>query len=242
MYAERFNTDRYEELMRRTSLVIVPVGSHEAHGRHCPLGTDNMIPARLCADIEARMGDRVMIAPLVPYGYTPLLEAFPGTVSIRAEALIDIYTDIGLGLAKWGAKTIVFMNGHGGNIPMLGIACDRISKAGVVAAAISYWATFSRDILTVCETQGHAGEDETSLVLAIDETLVERSKERRHMKVSAISPIAGPGVLEARFPGACNGDPTKASADKGERLYRLLLERNVETLDRLARGDFAKDM
>jgi creatinine amidohydrolase len=242
MYAEFLTTGRYAEAMSRTGLVVVPVGSHEAHGRHCPLGTDYLIPARLCADLDARMGDRVVIAPAVNYGYTPGLETFPGTVSVRAEALVDLYTDIGAGLAKWGARTIVFMNGHGGNIPMLTVACDRIAKAGAVAAAISYWATFSRDVLTICGTQGHAGEDETSLVLALDERLVDRGALRRHMRKSALLPLAGPGVLEARFPDAMNGDPAAASADKGRRLYALLLERNLETLERLARGEFAEDM
>jgi creatinine amidohydrolase len=242
MYADLLNTDQYRDLASRIPTVIVPVGSHEAHGRHCALGTDAMIPRRLCADIEARIGERVLIAPLLPYGYTPLLAEFPGTVSIGAETLIALYADIGIGLAKWGARNIVFMNGHGGNIPLLTIACDRIAAAGATAHAISYWATYSREILTVCDAQGHAGEDETSLVLAIDEALVDRSKMTRHMKKAFAMPLSGPGMKDARFPDAMNGDATKASTAKGEKLYALMLELNLRAIERIEKGQYTDDI
>lgn len=242
MYLDRIRSGRYAEATRGVEAFIVPVGSFEAHGPHCPLGTDCMIPERLCADLEARMGDRIAVAPPIHYGYTPSLAAFPGTVTVAAETLISLYAEVGLGLAKWGAKRVVFMNGHGGNIAMLSVACDRIGAAGTVAAAISYWLHYSRDILGVCGTQGHAGEDETSLVLALDESLVEMGAARRHMRKGFLTPLSGPGTLESRFPEALNGDPGAASADKGRRLYELILERNVQAIERIIAGDYADDL
>ena len=238
MYLSKIRSGDYETAMAGVEAIIVPIGSHEAHGPHCPLGTDAMIPERLCADIEARMGDRIAVAPGVNYGYTPYLAGFPGTVSIEAETLIALYTDIGTGLGAWGKKPIIFMNGHGGNIPMLTVACERIGRTGVVAAAISWWATFSSDVLSVCATQGHAGEDETSLVLALDEALVDRVVAGRHMRRSFIYPLAGPGTGEARFPEAMNGDASAASADKGQPLYAVLMERNLEAITRIVRGEY----
>ena len=239
MYAERMTTESFRKAIETIDTVLVPVGSLEAHGLHCPLGTDNLIPERLCRDLDGRMGDRIVIAPAVNYGYTPVLAAFPGSVSIAAETLIDLYAGIGRAFARWGARNVIFMNGHGGNIPMLTVACDRIAEAGATAAAISWWATFSSDILGVCSTQGHAGEDETSLVLALDASLVDPHGTPSHMRKSFMTPIAGPSQREARFPQAMNGDASRADADKGRRLLALLLERNVEYIERIRRGDYS---
>lgn len=238
MYAERMTTDAYKAASTEIDTVIIPVGSLEAHGRHCPLGTDMLIPERLCRDLESRLGDRIIIAPPVNYGYTPVLSAFPGSVSINAETLIALYTGIGAAFAKWGAKNIVFMNGHGGNIPMLTVACDRIAETGATAAAIGWWLTFSKDILGICSSQGHAGEDETSLVLAIDATLVDGKAISKHMKKSFMTPLAGPDQRAAKFPDAMNGDAARADAGKGERLYAMLLDKNIEYIERIRRGDY----
>jgi len=242
MYADRMTTDAYKAASAKIDTVVIPVGSLEAHGRHCPLGTDDLIPARLCSDLDSRIGDRIFIAPAVNYGYTPVLVAFPGSVSIQAETLISLYAGIGTGFARWGAKNIVFMNGHGGNIPMLTVACDRIAEAGATAAAISYWVTYSKEILGICSTQGHAGEDETSLVLALDASLVDPKGVARHMKKSFMAPLAGPDQRNARFPNAMNGDASRADAEKGRRLYAKILEKNVEYIERIRRGDYTDDI
>lgn len=242
MYADRLNTDTYRDAASTIDTVIVPTGSLEAHGRHCPLGTDIMIPERLCRDIESKIGGSVLIAPPVHYGYTPILAAFPGTVTIPAETLIALYAGIGCAFAKWGAKNIVFMNGHGGNIPMLTIACDRIAETGATAAAISWWATYSKEILGICATQGHAGEDETSVILALDATLVDAKRGGSHMKKSFIMPIAGPGQRMARFPEAMNGDASRASAEKGERMLAMILEKNLEYIRRIQSGLVTDDI
>lgn len=238
MYIDKLTSKQFAEQSKRIDTVVIPVGSLEAHGMHCPLGTDNIIPARLCADLEAAAGDTVLIAPPVNYGYTPSLTAFSGTVSMPAETLLSLYTEIGKSFVRMGAKNIVFMNGHGGNIPMLTIACDRIADSGGYAMAISYWLTYSSDILKICDTQGHAGEDETSLVLAVDASLVDDRERSIHMQKSFIAPLSGPDMISHRLPGAMNGDSKAATAEKGEKLYALILEKNLDYIRRLRERDF----
>jgi len=177
MFAQNLTFPHFEEQIKKIDTIVIPTGSLEAHGRHCPLGTDILIPERLCKDLELAMGDRILIAPSINYGYSPLLRAFPGTIHLSAELLISIYSEVAKGFIRWGAKNIVFMNGHGGNIPMLSVACDRIAEAGGSAMVISWWATFSQEILGICSSQGHAGEDETSVMMAIDATLVDQNPE-----------------------------------------------------------------
>jgi len=238
MFALDFTSKRYAELSGKIDTVIIPVGSLEAHGMHCPLGTDNMIPERMCRDLEAAAGKDFLVAPAVNYGYTPSLAVFPGTITIPAETLVALYTEIGSGFVRWGAKHIVFMNGHGGNIPMLSIACDNIAKAGGTAMAISWWATYSADILKICGTQGHAGEDETSVILAIDASLVDDSSRSIHMEKAFNLPLSGPGQTKARYPDAMSGDSTAATREKGEKLLAMMLEKNLDYIERLRGGRF----
>lgn len=238
MYILDYTSKRYPELVEKVDTVVIPIGSLEAHGQHCPLGTDILIPERMCEDLEEAAGERLLIAPAINYGYTPTLISFPGTVTIPAETLISLYTEVGLGFVKWGAKNIVFMNGHGGNIALLNIACDRIARAGGTAMVISWWATYSQDIRKICETQGHAGEDETAVILGIDATLVEDSARSVHMKRAFNLPLAGPGQVAARYPQAMNGDSTKATVEKGEKLLAMLLDKNLEYIGRMRRGEF----
>jgi len=237
MFAQNLTFPHFEEQIKKIDTVVIPTGSLEAHGRHCPLGTDILIPERLCKDLDSAMGDQVLIAPSINYGYTPLLNAFSGTIHLPAELLISIYSEVAKGFASWGAKNIVFMNGHGGNIPMLTVACDRIAKAGASAMVISWWATFSQEILGICSSQGHAGEDETSVIMAIDATLVDRQSRSTHMKKAFSLPMATPDQVAERYPNAMNGDSLLATKEKGERLLAMILEKNVEYINRLRRKD-----
>ena len=238
MYAITLTSKRYAELAGKIDTVIIPTGSFEAHGMHCPLGTDILIPERMCGDLEAAAGGEFLIAPTVNYGYTPTLAGFPGTVTIPAETLISLYAEIGSCFVRWGAKNIVFMNGHGGNIAALTLACDKIAAAGGTALVISWWATYSAEILKICGTQGHAGEDETSTVLAIDASLVDDSARSVHPRKVFCAPLSGPTQTKARYPNAMNGDATAATREKGEKLYAMLLEKNLEYIGRLRRGEY----
>ncbi len=238
MFALNITSKQYAKLSEKIDTVIIPIGSFEAHGMHCPLGTDILIPERMCRDLEAASGGELLIAPAVNYGYTPTLASFPGTITIPAETLISLYTEIGTGFIRWGAKNIVFINGHGGNIPMLSVACDRIAKNGGTAMVISWWVTYSADILKICDTQGHAGEDETSIILAIDASLVDDTARSVHMKRAFCSPLTGPHMLEVRMPNAMFGDSIAATREKGEKLLTMMLEKNLTYIDRLRHAKF----
>jgi creatinine amidohydrolase len=240
MYVHDLTTKRYAELAGTIDTVIIPTGSLEAHGQHCPLGTDIFIPERMCKDIEAAThgSGEFLIAPAINYGYTPMLTSFPGTIHLPAETLISIYSEVAVGFVKWGAKNIVFMNGHGGNIPMLTVACDRVAIAGGSALAISWWATYAADILKICGTQGHAGEDETSVILAIDASLVDDASRSIHMQKAFTLPLTGPGQLAARYPAGMSGDSTAATKEKGEKLLEMMLKKNLDYIQRLRTGNF----
>ena len=135
--------------------LLVPVGSTEQHGPHLPLDTD----ARVAAAVAARAADAgaLLVAPPVAYGASGEHEGFPGTVSIGHEALRLLLVELGRSAARWAGR-LVFVNGHGGNVPTLVDAVRLLRYEGRDAAWFA------------CAPGGdaHAGRTETSLMLALD--------------------------------------------------------------------------
>ena len=139
--------------------LLVPVGSTEQHGPHLPMDTD----ARVAAAVAARAGGNgaLLVAPPVAYGASGEHEGFPGTVSIGHEALRLLLVELGRSASRWAGR-LVFVNGHGGNVPTLVDSVRLLRYEGRDAAWFA------------CAPGGdaHAGRTETSLVLALAPTLV----------------------------------------------------------------------
>jgi len=156
VYWEQLTTRRFAELMPDMKTALLPTGTVEAHGLHCPLGTDNYAPQALAARLETRHPDRVLVAPAIPYGHSWELEDWPGTLSIPAEAFQQYVTEVGRAMLRWGIRDIVVLNGHGGNNGALGHAAEAIADAGGRVVITNWWLDYSRDILTVTSL-GDAG-------------------------------------------------------------------------------------
>ena len=190
----------WPELGRAT--LLVPVGSTEQHGPHLPLDTDT----RVAAAVAARTG--LLVAPPVAYGASGEHEGFAGTVSIGHAALRLLLVELGRSAARWAAR-LVFVNGHGGNVPTLVEAVTLLRYEGRDAA----WFP--------CAPGGdaHAGRTETSIVLALDPALVRPgSAAGNPAPLAELLPAMRAGGVAAVSPNGVLGDPAGASAAEGERL------------------------
>ena len=83
MFLEKITWVQAKEYFAKKDTVIIPVGSTENHGSQLCLGTDFLIPRKLCEMIDERLD--VMIAPTIPYGVADQHDNFPGTISIGAK-------------------------------------------------------------------------------------------------------------------------------------------------------------
>jgi len=189
--------------------VLVPVGSVEQHGPHLPLDTDTRIAAAVAA--RAATG-ALLVAPPVAYGASGEHEGFAGTVSIGHEALRLLLVELGRSAARWAGR-LVFVNGHGGNVSSLVEAVRLLRYEGRDAAWFA------------CAAGGdaHAGRTETSLMLALDPTLVRPERAAGNTApLGDLLPEMRAGGVAAVSPNGVLGDPAGASADEGERLLAAM--------------------
>ncbi len=232
MYWERMTTRQFEEAMGRVATAILPTGTVEAHGFHCPLGTDNIAPAELARRLERRHPDQLLVAPAVPYGHSWDLEEWPGTLSIPAAALEHYVAEVGLAMGRWGIRHVVLINGHGGNSGALGHAAERLADAGLRVVISNWWLDYAQDILTVTSGQGHAGEDETSVMLA----LAPESVEMAHAGANPYRPkfrFKDQAARKTLLRHAVTGDGRQATREKGERILELVEARLEQLLQDL---------
>src|ERR687894_1956003 len=114
-YLERMTYPQVERLAARTDLALLPVGPPEAHGPHLPVGTDLIAARELCERAAQELAARnteCLIAPLLPYCLAEVARPFPGTITVRAEAVAAFVADICQGLASSGFRRTLIVSGH----------------------------------------------------------------------------------------------------------------------------------
>src|SRR5919205_473854 len=105
------------------AVLLVPVGALEQHGPHLPLGTDTVV----AATVAGRAG--LPVTPPIAFGASGEHEGFAGTVSIGTEILAAVLVETGRSACRW-ARRLVFVNGHGGNLPALVAATTLLRDEG----------------------------------------------------------------------------------------------------------------
>ena len=227
--------------------VVVPVGSVEQHGKHLPVATDTLL-----ADAIARFGARrvsaelpVLLTPPIWSGVSSHHMDFGGTISLGVETMIAVLSDVAESVLDNGFDAVVFLNGHGGNKSVVGTAVSKIGAAFPDAQilGVTYFdlaAPFIDDIRdSDSGGMAHGGEFETSLLLHLrpdlvrmqraEATSLEEPYDRSTSDMFETGPLAVyRSFLEYSESGAV-GDPSLASAEKGENLYERL-GREIETL------------
>ena len=134
-----------EAYLKKDDRVIIPVGSTEQHGRFAPLGTDTYVAVTLAEDASDRTG--VLVAPPLWFGWSPHHLVCPGTITVRAEVLIEVLFDAVESLAAHGFRHFVILNGHRiVNISWMQIAAERAQRKLGVRAVIFDPAHMSREI------------------------------------------------------------------------------------------------
>lgn len=148
-------------------LVLIPVGTLEAHGG-IPLGTDIAIPESMAVPLAERLG--ALVAPAVPYGVTNTLLPYPGSTTVSSDAFKTYLFESAAGLVDAGFRRVVLLNGHGGQSAEVGEVVARLwGDKRAYAAAFEWWGVAAEASSAVygAVTSGHAGVEETAMMIAI---------------------------------------------------------------------------
>ncbi len=234
MILEDMTMREFERGLKKTRTLIVPYGTVEAHGRHLPLKTDTLVIEEV-VKAASEVVD-VFVAPALDYGVCTSTGAHPGTIGISASTLRAMTMDIVRDAFKKGLLNFVLISGHGGGLH--GAAMKEAGEAltsefkEIKVAACSIYEILGPEAFAIAETEGdsHAGELETSAVLYLAPDLVKGRSEKEFPKLP--KPIIARDKLKF-WPGAVWGDPAKADAKKGERLFKIMVDRVVELVRRM---------
>lgn len=212
------------DALARDARLLVPVGTCEQHGPHLPLGCDTIIVEYLADELSR--GFHILRAPTVEYGVnTATKRRYPGNATVRRKTLHRWMNDL---VATWeesGVEEFVILTAHGHDPHQEALSTVRPRWARVSTVDI-----FALDFLGELEDPDgpvHGGELDTSLLLHIAPRLVSMEAARDFPappRLRARYRRTGAGLVPKRSPGSV-GHPSLASAEKGERLYKMIYQR-----------------
>jgi creatinine amidohydrolase len=208
--------------LAREPRLIIPVGALEQHGPHLPLGSNVLIARRVALDLSTQFG--VLRAPTMYYGVNvPTEREYAGTASLRQKTLHRALNEL---LAAWeehgvGEFIIVTAHGHEPHLDALATLITGVARVRVV----SIWDVEISDLLETQPGHLHACEAETSVMLYLYPDLVRMERARDFQLAPGEFERYIRGQLPAPPPGGAGavGNPTSATAQKGQAIYDRLL-------------------
>lgn len=237
MYLHDLTWPEVRELLPGIKMAIIPVGSTEQHGPHGCFDYDTAVSTEFSKRLAERLFPQVLVAPGIAVGASRHHIHFPGSLTLRPETLVATIMDIAWSLRQYGIKRFLLANGHGGNIPSIGVAANRLKQEFGDQVA---WATVPYDAVrdvwdkhAKTEINGHSCEIETSCMLYLRPESVRQDRltkgEVRPEELEARR--RGPAIAqEARYfdeitVNGALGDATHASREIGREMVETALDR-----------------
>lgn len=224
---DELNWIEFREIVpAKVKTVLLTTGTLEPHGV-INNGADNLAPVRLAEAIAPEVN--ALIAPHIPYGVTGAMGPYPGATHIPAEVYAPYVRAVLVGLVRNGFKNIVILNGHGGpQTEVLQRAAQEVAlEHGVNTLVVNWWAACSDAAQQVFGNPGgHAGENETAFIQAINPALVK--KELLPQVTSTANPAPGawsaaPAPSSIGLYQAGTGAPADFDQKKADEYYKRVV-------------------
>ena len=239
-----------EQVDKENTIILIPVGALEQHGNQAPLGTDDIIAEAMVEYIGRALEEAgepdfpMLVFPVIPVGLSTEHRNFCGSITLRPDTYYHLLYDICVSLAHHGFKKIAFLICHGGNAPIIQVLSRELrSELGISPFFLSSGAFGHPDVkATISEGNiwdFHGGEMETSMVMAVDESLVKLETSEAGIPASfehnkALLPygtvtigwVSEDWKTKEGKPIGIGGDPSGATAEKG----RIILETSARVL------------
>lgn len=223
---------------KKVDKAILAIGSTECHGEHLPYGTDTFVSYDIACSVAENLENTVVVPPLW-YGMSQHYQHHPMCITLTNDTLIKVITEVMESCVHWGIKKIVVINGHDGNIAPIEIAARDIKvKYPDLGLAVldAWWVTAGAlvppDTFEVWDGLGHGGEGETSIALAMFPELVDMSRAKG-MIPEMDDHVKLVWNFEELTDYGASGDPTKATAEKGQAMKSVLVDYVTDFIRRM---------
>jgi creatinine amidohydrolase len=178
-WADLTTTDFATLALDRT-IAVLPVAATEQHGPHLPLSVDtDLVEGVVAASLPHLPADlSVLFLPTQAVGFSPEHARFAGTLTLKSETIVRLWTDIGESVAASGVRKLVLFNAHGGQVSVMDlVARDLRARLDMLVYSVSWFNLPLRDangqdVNALFSAQEHrfgvhAGDVETSMMLAL---------------------------------------------------------------------------
>jgi len=212
---------------KNNPLVILPCGSVEQHGPHLPTGTDTLAANVIAHAVAERMD--ALVLPATPFGVTPMHMPYEGTITLTPDTYMRVTTETCVATAKHGARQLMIINWHEGNIPSLTIAAETLHRDHGMSV-LTVQACYVAEELYGHSSGGltHGGEIEALAVLSARPDLVHLDrivdssdhalghKMDRLRRTRTYQPVLTD--IRSIAPTGWFGAPQHATAEKGHKM------------------------
>ncbi len=238
-----------------STVAVLPLGATEQHGPHLPLGVDTTLADGMLRAAWPHLAPELPVwcLPTQAVGYSPEHQAFAGTLSLKPDTVIRLWTDIAEGVAAAGVKKLVLFNAHGGHVgPMDMVARDLRVRLGLLVYSVSWFnLPLPADVEALFPADEHrfgvhAGAVETSLMLALAPDHVRMAQAQNFHSSSrhraATSPILGNGksaklawAMQDINPAGAAGGAAGATAAHGHAVLQAVGRALADLLTEVSR-------
>jgi creatinine amidohydrolase len=253
-------TRDFAQLDPARTIAVLPVAATEQHGPHLPLSVDTVLADGIVAASLPHLSPElsVLFLPTQAVGLSPEHARFPGTLTLRAETVLRLWTDIGESVAAAGVRKLLLFNSHGGQVSVLDlVARDLRARLSLLVYSCSWFNlplqdAQGQDLNALFSAEEHrfgihGGEIETSMMLALAPQRVQMDQARHFASTAQARaqqyPILGNGrsaklgwQTQDYHPAGAVGHAAAATAAKGDALVQAAgraLAQLLAELDRL---------
>lgn len=242
-----------EQVNKDETIVLIPLGALEQHGNQAPLGTDDIIAEAMTDYIRRELEGEpssedsdfpMLVFPVIPVGLSTEHRNFCGSITLKPDTYYHMLYDISTSLVHHGFKKLAFLVCHGGNAPIVQVLSRELRSEFGISPFILSSGAFSHPDVTATISEGniwdfHGGEMETSMVMAVDPSLVKLDTSEAGIPTAfkdnqALRPYGNVSIgwvsedwkTPDGKPIGIGGDPSGATAEKG----RIILETSAKVL------------
>jgi creatinine amidohydrolase len=232
------NTCDFAALDPSRAVAVLPLGATEQHGPHLPLSVDTVLVEGVVNAALRHLADTdpVLVLPTQAVGLSTEHTAFAGTLHLSPQTLIQLWCDIGASVARAGVKKLLMFNAHGGNIGLMDVVARELRAQHGLIVYSSSWYNLPIDAGVTGQFSAdehrfgiHAGDIETSMMLALSPHRVDMAKAQnfastsqeraKHYAVLGNGKSAKLGWhMQDYNPQGATGNASAATAAKGDAL------------------------